>query len=53
MCGINIFDRYLKDDDVFVWDQPHTNRIAYCIVTNIDIGDLISTVMFLQEKSVQ
>lgn len=38
MCGIDMFEQYLKNGDVFVWDKPHTNRIAYCVINNIDIG---------------
>lgn len=38
MCGIDIFEQYLKNGDMFVWSKPYTHRIAYCIVNNIDIG---------------
>lgn len=39
MCGIDVFEQYLKDGDMFVWSKPHTNRASYCIVHNIGIGE--------------
>ena len=38
MYGIDMFDQYLKDGDMFVWSKPNNNIIAYCIVRNIGIG---------------
>lgn len=38
MCGIDIFEQYLKDGDMFVWNKSHVGRVAYCVVKHIDIG---------------
>ena len=38
MTGIELFENYFKQGDVFVWNKSHLNRVAYCVVNNIDIG---------------
>ena len=38
MSGINMFDQYLKEDDIFVWQISQSNTFMYCVVDYMGIG---------------